>query len=218
MSSSLEAYRQFREREANAGILPVDELDGLLVAIVLTPEDIDTVEFMPLIWGEGAPDFADDGEEQAIFTSIFNRLVEIEIDLRDAGPVEPVFAGQGPDGGAQNWAKGFSRGMNLRPWVWEALIQDGDNMQLLAPIVAHLDDENGLPLPTATGRPIQEVRQEAAAIIPAALSALDLYFTMQKMQNVPPGSKRSRNKTGRNDPCPCGSGKKYKKCCIGRPN
>ncbi|MDO8585781.1 MAG: SEC-C metal-binding domain-containing protein [Armatimonadota bacterium] len=24
------------------------------------------------------------------------------------------------------------------------------------------------------------------------------------------------NKTGRNDPCPCGSGKKYKHCCIGR--
>lgn len=22
------------------------------------------------------------------------------------------------------------------------------------------------------------------------------------------------NKTGRNEPCPCGSGKKYKKCCI----
>src|SRR5690606_1615207 len=24
------------------------------------------------------------------------------------------------------------------------------------------------------------------------------------------------NKTGRNDPCPCGSGKKYKKCCLGK--
>ncbi|MEA3490537.1 MAG: SEC-C metal-binding domain-containing protein [Campylobacterota bacterium] len=24
------------------------------------------------------------------------------------------------------------------------------------------------------------------------------------------------SKVGRNDPCPCGSGKKYKKCCIGR--
>lgn len=24
------------------------------------------------------------------------------------------------------------------------------------------------------------------------------------------------NKIGRNDPCPCGSGKKYKKCCYGR--
>ncbi|MBW1785146.1 MAG: SEC-C domain-containing protein [Deltaproteobacteria bacterium] len=25
-------------------------------------------------------------------------------------------------------------------------------------------------------------------------------------------------KTGRNDPCPCGSGKKYKKCCLNKPN
>jgi hypothetical protein len=25
-------------------------------------------------------------------------------------------------------------------------------------------------------------------------------------------------KTGRNDPCPCGSGKKYKKCCLGNEN
>ncbi|UCH82539.1 MAG: SEC-C domain-containing protein, partial [Nitrospiraceae bacterium] len=22
--------------------------------------------------------------------------------------------------------------------------------------------------------------------------------------------------TGRNDPCPCGSGKKYKKCCLSK--
>ncbi|OFZ52076.1 MAG: hypothetical protein A2381_06100 [Bdellovibrionales bacterium RIFOXYB1_FULL_37_110] len=25
----------------------------------------------------------------------------------------------------------------------------------------------------------------------------------------------TKNKVGRNDPCPCGSGKKYKKCCLG---
>ena len=24
---------------------------------------------------------------------------------------------------------------------------------------------------------------------------------------------REEDKVGRNDPCPCGSGKKYKKCC-----
>lgn len=29
----------------------------------------------------------------------------------------------------------------------------------------------------------------------------------------------SNTKTGRNDPCPCGSGKKFKHCCLGRaPN
>ena len=25
---------------------------------------------------------------------------------------------------------------------------------------------------------------------------------------------REAPKVGRNDPCPCGSGKKYKKCCL----
>lgn len=28
--------------------------------------------------------------------------------------------------------------------------------------------------------------------------------------------KREEKKIGRNDPCPCGSGKKYKKCCMGK--
>ena len=35
-----------------------------------------------------------------------------------------------------------------------------------------------------------------------------------------PGYNRSQDrkdhKVGRNDPCPCGSGKKYKKCCMGK--
>ena len=29
----------------------------------------------------------------------------------------------------------------------------------------------------------------------------------------PPTVKYTEQKTGRNEPCPCGSGKKYKKCC-----
>jgi len=38
------------------------------------------------------------------------------------------------------------------------------------------------------------------------------YFTDGKL--VTPGTVRNPNpKVGRNDPCPCGSGKKYKKCC-----
>ncbi|WP_420810705.1 SEC-C metal-binding domain-containing protein [Desulfovibrio ferrophilus] len=27
--------------------------------------------------------------------------------------------------------------------------------------------------------------------------------------------RRETPKIGRNEPCPCGSGKKYKKCCMG---
>ena len=32
-------------------------------------------------------------------------------------------------------------------------------------------------------------------------------------ESLKPAPRRVANKVGRNDPCPCGSGKKYKKCC-----
>jgi uncharacterized protein len=38
-------------------------------------------------------------------------------------------------------------------------------------------------------------------------------------QQIPPAQAknlRASPKTGRNDPCPCGSGRKYKKCCLGK--
>ena len=39
--------------------------------------------------------------------------------------------------------------------------------------------------------------------------------TRQALRDKPSGKPvvRTEEKVGRNDPCPCGSGKKYKKCC-----
>jgi len=38
----------------------------------------------------------------------------------------------------------------------------------------------------------------------------------RQTRRMPPAGFPARAKTGRNDPCPCGSGKKYKKCCLGK--
>jgi uncharacterized protein YecA (UPF0149 family) len=35
-------------------------------------------------------------------------------------------------------------------------------------------------------------------------------------ENPPNAVIRRGPKIGRNDPCPCGSGRKYKKCCLGK--
>jgi len=41
-------------------------------------------------------------------------------------------------------------------------------------------------------------------------------FAVRGEPDVPPRPwRRSTPKTGPNDPCPCGSGRKYKKCCRG---
>ena len=58
-------------------------------------------------------------------------------------------------------------------------------------------------------------RQEAAKITGAALEAIQSVDGGKKI-NTPEHSQTVVNegpKVGRNDPCPCGSGKKYKNCC-----
>jgi hypothetical protein len=42
-------------------------------------------------------------------------------------------------------------------------------------------------------------------------------FAPENWDDLPPMPVRAAPRVGRNDPCPCGSGKKYKKCCIDKP-
>ena len=39
---------------------------------------------------------------------------------------------------------------------------------------------------------------------------------MREMRLHPTPLQRARGKVGRNDYCPCGSRKKFKKCCLGK--
>ena len=55
-------------------------------------------------------------------------------------------------------------------------------------------------------RPTQEVKREKVAKETSAVGSSD---SVVKKQPV-----KVSNKIGPNDPCPCGSGKKYKKCCM----
>lgn len=46
-----------------------------------------------------------------------------------------------------------------------------------------------------------------------SLDETELQF--YKQMNMNPTTKQLKSmKVGRNDPCPCGSGKKFKKCCL----
>jgi len=42
-------------------------------------------------------------------------------------------------------------------------------------------------------------------------------YTMHKNAQQEEPYRRPDPKTGRNQPCPCGSGKKYKRCCLSKP-
>lgn len=47
----------------------------------------------------------------------------------------------------------------------------------------------------------------------AAMGDADRTY-MREMGHYPTPIQRLRDKVGRNNPCPCGSGRKFKKCCL----
>ena len=110
----------------------------------------------------------------------------------------------------------------LRMDAWKLLLKSKRDGQLLLPILALCGDENGESLLNITPDEEEDrFMEEAGELIPACVTAIAAYWRgkgpKQISMPLPSGSStkpaRTPTKVGRNDPCPCGSGKKYKKCC-----
>jgi uncharacterized protein YecA (UPF0149 family) len=66
------------------------------------------------------------------------------------------------------------------------------------------------------------MRRDAVTMLPSVVRALnelsvglDAPWTVTVVGDEARTYTRASPKIGRNEPCPCGSGKKYKKCCLG---
>jgi uncharacterized protein YecA (UPF0149 family) len=59
---------------------------------------------------------------------------------------------------------------------------------------------------------------ETGQIYASKQAALDAGARVGYVMEIDPTTKQRRvMKVGRNEPCPCGSGKKFKKCHLGQP-
>jgi uncharacterized protein len=99
--------------------------------------------------------------------------------------------------------------MALAPAEWSALAADARLQPIIMPLVGFIevDDPEFEP-----AKDIEERLDQAAADIPRAI--LLLRKIAQLRASRPSAVEPTRRmKIGRNDPCPCGSGKKYKRCC-----
>jgi uncharacterized protein len=77
----------------------------------------------------------------------------------------------------------------------------------------HDDDPKMRPKPISP-----EQREDVIVHMAAGLVQAYRYFRVQRQAGASAHTselRRSTPKVGRNDPCPCGSGKKYKRCCGG---
>ena len=189
--------------------MQLSELDGFLTAIAIGPELIMPSEWLPVIWGEGEPVVESDEELQSVVGAVFGRHEEILQTIHDEPDAYAPLLWETLDGQplATDWAAGFMAGVGLRTDAWRPLLQTDEGCELVTPIIAFLDDEDGKPMVEVEPDELAAVREAAVELIGPSVQLIHGFWQAR------PRMPRRVAKTGRNQPCPCGSGRKYKRCC-----
>lgn len=205
--------------------MTLDCLDGYLTAIVIGPTSLRLSEWLSGIWGpqaEDAPTFETMENAQHIHNLILRHMNGIIWSLQhDPDTFEPCFNTMVyPDSprelmDGEMWAHGFIQGLSLCRQDWQPLFDDPQGNLWLRPLHLLGADEVLPEEESLTRWPDQ--REALTKQIPSSIAALYRYWLPYRQavheQLVTTTIRRTEPKLGRNDPCPCNSGKKFKKCC-----
>lgn len=187
--------------------MSVPRLDGFMTALVIGPDPVPPAEYLPEIWGmslDGSP--FEDAEQEEFVTALLERHWNtIAIRVEHGSPVRPPLLDDALSDDASEWANGFMLGMAIRERGWQKLIRDPQGAALVGPIAclaASAEDTDEAELSP-------EAVAEIVAQLPELVAGIAAFWRARKAAPAP----RQANTTGRNDACPCGSGKKFKQCC-----
>jgi uncharacterized protein len=200
----------------------VEALDGFFAALIAGPETVMPSEYYREVFGGEMSDtceFASLDEANETLGLLMRHWNTIAGTLNKDEVYGPILL-QDENGVAtgNDWAHGFMRGTLMRHDGWVELVDDEEYGGCLIPMMmlCHEHDED----PEMRPKPISpEQREEVIVHMAAGLVAGYRYFREHRQSyidtNFTPEPRRNAPKVGRNDLCPCGSGKKYKRCCGG---
>lgn len=220
--SELDRLGDFLEGCKSGKAMNVEELDGFFAALIAGPEAVMPSEYNRELFGGEPPEFSNLEEAKEILGLLMRHWNTIAGTLLKGEPYVPLLL-EDENGAAHgnDWARGFMRGMHTRHDGWAELVNDEKHGGCLIPMMmlCHEHDED----PELRPKPISaEQREEVIAGMAAGLLRAYKYFREQRQTHAGSASvrhssesHRGTSKVGRNDLCPCGSGKKYKKCCGG---
>ena len=202
----------------------LEEADGYFAALLCTPTLVPLSEFLPPLFGvETMDELVFDNQEQAqeaiallmrhrnfIASTLLRSLTDREaiynlLLLEDAAGVVR----------ANDWARAFLRGIGWDRQAWADLMADEQHGGAVLPILAlaHENDPDPELRHTVTD---ESKRGELIMFMTVGLVKAYAWFAPQRREAMahaaPQRPRRSGPKVGRNELCPCGSGRKYKHC------
>lgn len=209
-------------------------LDGFLCGVLVQPVLVAPEEFLPHVFdfeGRPLPDDVDPAWLERTRTLILRRHAALNRTLVEDGWFDPLILefdeGEEPPPapeGDEAMAALSPVSQSLMPWVagfqhaticFPALAEMPDDavMAALARLYRHLpaetDEEKEIVATLDREQPVATLEDAIEDLVVAVADLSDLTSELRyKVDTV----KREAPKVGRNEPCPCGSGKKFKHC------
>jgi uncharacterized protein len=205
----------------------LDEVQGYLCAALSGPQAIPEDQWLADVLGSEDALESDAGSEAAELLRAFAVALEAELAAGEP-PVLLLYPKDDDEDSPSDylpWCQAYLAGVDAAEDDWFEFLgetegDDEDNEEItylderLFPLMLLTGDaeaaarEHGEEWPD--GEELDDVRNECEEDLPQAVT--DIYrFWLAKRGTAT--IRRDEPKVGRNEPCPCGSGKKFKQCC-----
>ena len=187
-----------------------DEVQGFMMALLSGPDALNPTNWLPEILGEES--LFDAKERTEIERLVMAMAADMRMKLNEKILPDLWFyedeAGN-PD--FYTWCNAYLYALDIVPTDWFEAVYQEEFEDLFYPIMAlggiYDDEENGEIILHLNEKELTQLESDLPHVL------LDIYWYWQAIINKPQTVRREGEKVGRNDPCPCGSGKKYKACC-----
>jgi uncharacterized protein len=208
--------------------MDVSTLDGFFCSVLSGPKLIMPSEWMRWVWdmasGEQVREFRNEKEAQRILSLLMRHANDIADTLVHAPEAyEPLFFEHTVECGTvsvvDEWCCGYVKGISLDPAGWQPLL---DAQPDWFEVIHLYGTERGrAKLKTLVDRHTDSTarHQEYVDQIAPAARRIHAYWLARRARTAGEESHRSPQQPirkpsspGRNEPCPCGSGKKFKRC------
>jgi uncharacterized protein len=199
----------------------LDCLDGYLTALATAPVMLSPGVWLPFVWGlseKDEPAFNSPMQMERITRLIMKLMSHLIVTLREnPDSCEPIFdSAVYPDSSrefidGEMWAYGYMSAVHLQSDLWQDILKNPEYADILRPIyllgTSELTEDEALLIETP------EQREALSILIPECVAQLYRFWIPVRRVVMDPLLSREMPKIGRNEKCPCGSGRKYKKCC-----
>ncbi len=193
--------------------MDVSMLDGYLTALAVGPNNLPPDRWLPVIWGESVA-WASQAQAKRMTTLVLRHANDILFMLRGApDDFEPLLLEREVDGERvpiiDDWCTGFVIGISLDEAAWQPLLDADGEDGLLHPILL-FGTEEGWQRREADPTLESRYGEFAAGLGECVMRIMEWWLPVRKARST---IRRAVPKVGRNAPCPCGSGRKFKQCC-----